>query len=720
MKSLDKKMGKKKGGSGLPKYLREEPSSNRKSRNNESSSSQPTPSPSSNKPSSSAVRSHVADAYIMKLVDPPLDKSMKDKCNQLMAYYQELESIFSDVEPAEDVIRNNLQLFQKVEELIRPLSYKMLSIENRNYFFLYQGIRAVCKLLVHLSSYVSAIIDKENEYAKLIVKSISAISFLLYKLSEHGKARQQMLEENIFPSMWLVLQEFSKKMQRERLQHSEVKLTIETLQTLFPMDADMKSISYHFGEVMDLLGDGTTIYEELKMLLYSANQRHYKSDIKISDPFGASCADFFLAVVDLPEELLELSQKEFNLYLKSSNTRIELEDFDIKAHFPILKSRLKEQFFKDYLFKWNDDSEDITPGFYIFKKGNASRLQIVKFLELVYTDSMKISSLDTEVIHDLATCLEKKTSEVDETLRNNLLEMIHYLKRSESKKQAERAITQKVSDGDTAKTMLDDFDIENICKIIQVTSTFNISHNMGAIVDVENERKKNTKKQSLVMLPITIDIYSLFTSAMEREKYSAADILLTTFDGEKTEIDQLVDSNCKTDSNIRGFVKSIMTNNGLPLHRCILSARSDYLKKVFQYEFPPKCAALLDMNSHSDHLINTEQSPFPIADLSYYSVYIMFKYIYGGTTAVATSPVPVECLVEIFVASDLYLLFGLKRYSEDLIIDWIKQLNFTSQHAKFEDSTEYELLHELYELAIIYNAPTLKQECHDAIIRFSK
>jgi len=185
-------------------------------------------------------------------------------------------------------------------------------------------------------------------------------------------------------------------------------------------------------------------------------------------------------------------------------------------------------------------------------------------------------------------------------------------------------------------------------------------------------------------------------------------------------------SNNATHSDFFTNVVVKIQERGLLLHRCILAARSEYLRKVFKYETMPKCPAIVDgidpSLQENQCIIDHSVKRIDIANFSLSTLMVICQYIYCGINMLKLNdnqhllPIPslVETHVECLMASELFLLYELKKYIEQQIIS---QINIMSTDHSSEESFK-EFVCGIANLAHTYNADLLKERCSDLMSKW--
>ncbi|KAF0973660.1 hypothetical protein FDP41_007047 [Naegleria fowleri] len=720
-------MGKKNSQSHLPKYLRDQGGGGGGKKNSTitstsasssftttagSSSSNGTTTTSS-RPSLSAVLTKIPNSYrqrafdyFMKMQSPVLNSEWKRRCEKLEQLKDEfLRTFFSHEDVAlQESIEINYDLIVNLEDCLHRCGNLLFHYEDKNYFFLYSGLDHACKICLHAFRLLPSIESKSSDDKCQIImdKLFSTLSYIFFKLSKYSRGRLVLNSHSMFHILWSIEQSYLAKARR----------TARTQSTLFKVDVlfnpDVESLLYHIRETMTVLHHDQVMNEEYFMLLTSANKQWFNDstvtvEMKLVDNFGSETVDVFIAVLDIPE-LKEWNQFNFNNYMKSSNMTLQLEDFDIRAHFSIVASRTGTRFLNlDYFVKWesrtnheqkNQFHEISTPGYYILRQDkNISKLALMKFLEFIYTDTFSKLSQDVDFMEKQAKALEISIDECEEQLVRNMNQLGSCLSNPTSKQTlkmiSETFPSQKVSrmgilSGSQFNSLYDSIDVDMYCVELYNMSPYNSPLKYEPI--------------SLLSKGNCVE-HDLFCNAFQQSERMFSDLNIIP-----NVACDLIDS-CITNEYYKKAVETFVRKGHLSVHKCILAARSEYLRKVFQYE----CPTVLDESNGTEHIINREN--FHIENLSFTSLFIITKYIYGGLGVFTQHAIPVECLVEIFVAADMYLLFPLKKYVEELIVEYVKNVKLPKGLKNPSENENSRIVQEVYELSIIYNSYQLKHEC---------
>ncbi|KAG2378547.1 hypothetical protein C9374_008186 [Naegleria lovaniensis] len=724
-------MGKKNNSqSHLPKYLRDQggggsrgkkksstPSDSSSLANSASSNHVNTTNTSSKQmPSLSSVLSKIPESYrqrgfdfFMKMQSPDVNKEWKQRCEKLDKIKDEFLQVPIQQDALYSTIESNYDLIVNLEDCLHRCGNVLFHYEDKNYFFLYSGLDMACKIMLHAFHLLPGVETKPStDKCQIIMdKLFSTLSYIFFKLSKYARARLVLNSHSIFQILWSIEQSYLTKVRRSARTQS----TLFKVDTLF--NPDVESLLYHISETMTVLHHDQAMNQDYFLLLISVNKQwfyHDTSALEVNqvDSFGGETPDVFIAVLDIPD-LTQWNQSNFDNYMNSANLTLQPEDFDIRAHFPVVASRTGTRFLNlDYFVKWNANSrfaekcyqsgqEISTPGYYILRQDkNISKLALMKFLEFIYTDKFSKLSEDVTFMEKQARARELSVEEIEEELVRNLNQLGSSLSNQSSRQTlnmitehfpSQRVTRTGVMSGSQFNSLYDSIDLDMYCVELYNSSPFHTPLKYEA---TSLKAKDNRVEQDL------------FGHAFQQSEKMYPDLHVIP-----NVACDLIDSSI-TNEYYKKMVDRCIQKGYMAMHKCIIAARSEYLRKVFQYE----CKGSL-MNDESTNSAQAHDyiEDFHIENLSFTSLYIIMQYTYGGLGVFTEHTIPVECLVEVFVAADMYLLFPLKKHVEELMVDYVNNVQLPQGLKSPSEHEDSAILQEVYELSIIYNSYSLKNEC---------
>nr|CAG4714769.1 unnamed protein product [Naegleria fowleri] len=692
---------------------------------------------------------------------------MEYKCQILSQLKEDIQTLNKN----DLSLEHHFEMFDHLRELLHRISNRIFMKPAKNEMYLCGGLKTLCLLFNQLAVYMFRGTKNEHNSKmwKLFEEILSECSFILYKMAEHAKARKVMLLSGILYSIWGVIQQLCAISAAEN--NAENALLSENkkfYKLKMNYNAAVESSIVHMDDVMELLSSGMSLSADFAELLKSANRSLFgdSNETEVSqraeevDNFGLQCCDVFIGTFDLPLETW--TQETFNEFVRTNTNPqyfIRMNDFDINLHGIILQTRTKD-FLEKFFVKWNfenshgdsnaDQKSNQVFGFYILKKDqNISRFSLLKFIQVVYTDSLVISSKDIDILRkefDAATKEEHK-KEDDSTIRifsvdsmlkeQGLLLLLDSLKNESTKEAILHSLNMGYSNhhaerNQDEESLFDEFDEQLVKQEWEIISKTRRDRHEEELLF---SRKDAIKRNAIQTGGLEQDMTELFISITEEDESSASDVVIQTECNELGAIDLEILSSDAYHTKYLKFVKKVLLptrqRGGVFAHRCILAARSEYMRKVFKYECTPKCLSIVEgVESNIENVIDCSVKTIEIPNFSYSTLFLVLQFIYCGQNVLKTlanvslttstddvsdiyrkkltnQPLIPETFIECLIASDLFLLYGLKKFAEQQII---QQLNETSNQPQ-----DKEFLVNLYNISQLYNSDPLKEKCEQLL-----
>ncbi|KAL9658552.1 hypothetical protein ABK040_006091 [Willaertia magna] len=597
----------------------------------------------------------------------------------------------------------SLQDLIEIDKLCCKLSKLIFRKENRNDFYLSDGLSIICQILREFSSISTnnnnistnnENLNNENTTKTELIENILDNSlFILYKMSEHTKARNFLLMNGIFYTLWFITLHFKK----------------------------IKNLNFHANEIMELLGGEISLGFELGNLLYLTNCNVLQS-IFLQNNVMDDCNNN-------ENNNLQQLDSNANVFIKLINDKDFLNDeiylseesFDIKCHFIILKSRCPP-FLQNMCKKWNPLTNEILsnqngPGYYLLINEKITRFSFFKFLQIIYTDKITIAPQEILSLQKLKKLNNNHNTDselnisIDSCLLNEgFPQLLTFLKNDKTKIMISDMLnsnffdksTNYLIENTTKNSLFDKFDEELLndelnfffgLKPGQTLPYYWMSQPQKKL-DYSGEflkRKEKIKKfanqaisleedlsdtfrEMIIVNPFQHDIPfdSLQNNDLNNDLQFYPDIILTSENEDFGEIDYLILDKLQENTTLQFILKE----KCFYVHKAILISRSEFLKKLFQYEEP--------------YGIKNNLQIFTVKNISLSSLFIILQYMYCGVKE-NNSILYNECLVECFLQADLFLLFGLKKYLEQEICKNIVMENVLDlYYLAYDYNAEYE------------------------------
>lgn len=293
------------------------------------------------------------------------------------------------------LMKRNLDFVENLKDVIHRISNTIGMRQNKNDVFRCGGLKMICLLFNQLASYTFDDLTEETVKQKPwkeLEETISDISYILYKMAEHTRARAVMITTGVIYSMWTVAQRFTNILElffTDKSTNTTERPIARFYRLRLEANQQIESAIYHMNEIIELLSSELSLSSDLTDLFKSAN-RHLNSattdEEEEVDSFGLQSCDVFLGFVDLP--LTEWSQKGFEMFLENNTNpslNLSLSDFDLNLHSSIINARTNE-FLDRFFVKWNfDKSENQKAGFYLLKRDQGiGKFVLQKFCQLLY------------------------------------------------------------------------------------------------------------------------------------------------------------------------------------------------------------------------------------------------------------------------------------------------------------------------------------------------
>ena len=362
--------------------------------------------------------------------------------------------------------------------------------------------------------------------------------------------------------------------------------------------------------------------------------------VGMNEKIGRFTSDVHFAIINIPE-LLDWSPDEFNQYISQSNLRLCVEDFDIHTHYPIIKARTRSKFLhSSNAVKWNpqtglveNENSHFGPGYYILRGDHhpTNTLALVKFIQFLYCEGIKKYQTDYDYLNGLVSSnlslsdqqneIKRKESEMCDSLVS-----FNIFQNDTSSKLLQTLVPQYKSSGIRSSVsqvygcIFDDTD-KKLFALHRIYSPLFISQNQ-----VDNYKKAYIKSLSTQkkISSISSDFVGYFSNEQMKseQKY---DIQLKC---NGNIVDEEIKSN-NVNIQFNDILSSFTEEGGISSHRCILACRSEYLRKVLEYE----------SISHNNA---TGMDEFFIQNISATTLYIINRYMYCGVSVFANKKLPTE------------------------------------------------------------------------------
>ncbi|KAG2393670.1 hypothetical protein C9374_007201 [Naegleria lovaniensis] len=555
--------------------------------------------------------------------------------------------------------------------LVSKISKLIFNREERNAFYLCKGLNLFCTLMSRMAP---AMNDCE-EYSQIV----DELAFILYKFAEHAKARYVMLATGVFYSLWLVAQA------------SKNSATI-----------------VHVNEAMELLGGAISMGFDLGNLLVHSNK--HSPDVE----FLKST----LSVYGEAEYVVDTSYgcfpDTFIGFSESYATSVSENDFNVSVHYAIVSSR--SNFLSNNCFKWNPRTNVLSPnetgpGYYLLIDPEISWYAVLKFMQVIYSDKLSASYEESKTLRPKEESLKNFSLE-QKLISEGFPKLLSTLYNEKTRTNATNCLESLGETNDESvvamQSLFDDFD-EQLLKdemnfffgkpvnytyyyYFAMTTTppppTNTVTKPNTYTTDFLKRKTKIRQHAIVLNGIEDDLSTLFNNLVrtcfERDGIINEvavdtfypDIKITTDIEDLQEIDYILQEELENNP----LFANVLECKGFYLHKSILSSRSEFFKKLLQY----------------DGKSNEDSKAYPICHINNFSLstlFIVFQFIYGGLREDMT--MYTENLVEVFVASDLFLLYGLKKFCEQKICETITEEN----------------VEQLYAISIIYNSELIRDKC---------
>ena len=355
----------------------------------------------------------LGEAYYLRLVYIDPDEGMKKKCKLLQEYYGnlcklfELESFVTELEVDVNIVHQNAQLFEDIQNVLSAISNQITTYDIRAMLYKLGGLTYACDICCTLVFIIPHIIDKSlnAQCSKFIENSLLALTFILFKITDHSRGREILKQSGMFGTLWNISQFYSQYI--DKFLKNEGQKT-EWYKVDSVVSETVTSILYHIGEILNALTEEYALEDDFEKLLITANPKWFPT-IGMNEKFGRFTSDIHFAILDLPD-LLDWNPNEFNLYITGSKLRLSVEDFDIHAHYPVIRARTGSKFLHTAnVLKWNpqtglvEEDNDNGPGYYILRGDHHPRntLAFVKFIQVLYCGNIKKYQSDFEYLNEL-------------------------------------------------------------------------------------------------------------------------------------------------------------------------------------------------------------------------------------------------------------------------------------------------------------------------------
>jgi len=374
-------------------------------------------------------------------------------------------------------------------------------------------------------------------------------------------------------------------------------------------------------------------------------------------------------------------------------------DFSINSHYIILDTRAPD-FLTRHCTKWDPLTGSLEkglkgPGYYVVD-ADISRFSTLKFLQVVYTDKIAISSKELDQVRIRQKSENPKPYE-QILISEGFPKLISTLKNEGTKKY----VLQFIENGSfmytnvSTQSLFDEFDeklLEDEYNYFfgKANARYYYQPKDDAIDTFNTEflrRKQKIKDHAASHKHLEEDFLVLFQRLIcthfevetvplqDSMQEFYPDIKVMTDAEDLQEIDNILEESMQNNQ----LYDAILHSRGFYVHRAILCARSEYFKKVLQYETEERSSLIGICKLHN---------------VSLSTLAGVFQYIYSGIKEEEIGMFT-ENLVECFIASDLFLLFGLKKYTEQKICSHITEEN----------------VEDLYSISIVYNSEIMKAKC---------
>ncbi|EFC46062.1 predicted protein, partial [Naegleria gruberi] len=584
---------------------------------------------------------------VLPPVQPPKRIELPPTFDKIEDLLKELSLTFEYFKVQDNSTSKTIYL-EKLVHMTDSLSKKCFQKADKNAIFMLGGLNFVCVLFAYFASG-----ENENEQYEKIINSLS---YVLYRFSDHNRARSAMLTTGVFYSLWYV---------------GGLSKNISTLS--------------HVNEVIDLLGGQLSIGFELSNLLTKSNSQLLDiSYISTEKTVDSSSQTIYSDGFTFPDTFLGVGTDFVSL---SEN------NFPIQLHYSIIISRTSN-FLSDFCVKWDPTTGQVVensknPGFYLMKDSNISWYALLKFVQLLYTDKISV-------------CKEERERELKN--RNSIFEsklvsegfprLLTTLRNQKTRENAINCMSTLTSMEDHEECdnggLFDEFDNELVND--ELNYFFGKPLNYWYLPKPKENnfstdflrKKEKIRQQAILLSGLEQDLGSLYVEMISSQTFKAEEAkALSFYPNVKVmladtlgEIDHILEEHI----NSIPVLKNIIDCKGFYLHKSILATRSEFMKKLMQYD--------LEQTENGMDVVY-------INNFSLSTLFTVFQFMYGGLSEEGFPLLFTENLVECFLAADMFLLFGLKKYAEQKICEQIT----------------LESVQDLYHISIIYNSDLIKDKC---------